>query len=333
VAALGARLERARLEGGHALKVLVAGATGTLGRPLVAALLAGGHEVVGLTRWDSRAAELERAGATPLVADALDGERLRAAVVEARPEAIVDLLTALPRRGPVRTRDLVQTNRLRREATANLLAAANAAGTRRVVAESMIFAYGYGDHGERALAELDPPRGSDRGDAQGACLSLESQLLAASKRGELEGIALRYGAFYGSGVPSSEFMLTMLRRRMMALPGGGNGVIPWIELSDAVEATRLALERGRPGEIYNVADDEPVTVRSFVEETARVFGTPKPRAIPYWLARLTMPYAALILERTRLRVSNSKATTELGWVRRCPTFRAGLDAWRGSAAR
>jgi nucleoside-diphosphate-sugar epimerase len=135
------------------VKVLVAGASGTLGRPLVAVLRAGGHEVSGVTRTPAKAAALEATGARSVMVDALDAEALTRAVEEAAPEAIVHLLTALPRRGPTRFRELRATNRLRIEGTRNLIAAARAAGAHRLVAESAVFAYGFGDHGDVTLDE------------------------------------------------------------------------------------------------------------------------------------------------------------------------------------
>lgn len=262
------------------MRVLIAGAGGTIGRPLVRALLAEGDEVSGLTRSKGGAAWVADAGARPLVADALEREQLARVVAEQRPEAVVNLLTALPKRGPSRASHLKPTNRLRIEATANLLAAAKAAGVGRLVAESVVFAYGFTDFGRHVLHETSPPvtEGPSKGmrAAQEAALALEQQTLEANSRGELEGIVLRFGTLYGPGVPSSEFMLTMLTRRLMALPGGGHSVLPWIMLSDAVSAIVLALRSAAVGEIYNIVDSEPVTVHEFVAELARAFGTPVP---------------------------------------------------------
>jgi nucleoside-diphosphate-sugar epimerase len=131
-------------------RVLVAGATGALGQPLVRCLVERGVEVAGLTRHASKAPLISDLGAEPVVADALDPVAISAAVVTARPDAVVHGLTAIPKWGPLRAEDLDRTNRLRREGTGNLLAAAGLAGARRFVAESMIFVYGFGDHGEDA---------------------------------------------------------------------------------------------------------------------------------------------------------------------------------------
>jgi 2-alkyl-3-oxoalkanoate reductase len=122
------------------MRVLVAGAGGTLGMPLVRRLLAGGDEVHGITRSERGAAAVKAAGAHASAVDAFDRPALEQRVRETGAEVVVHLLTALPKRGPTRASQLEPTNRLRTEGTANLLAAARAAGVRRLVAESVVFA-------------------------------------------------------------------------------------------------------------------------------------------------------------------------------------------------
>jgi 2-alkyl-3-oxoalkanoate reductase len=314
------------------MRVLIAGAGGTIGRPLLGRLVAAGAEVTGLTRTRASAAAIAAFGARPVVADALDPTQLAGAVREARPEVVVHLLTALPKHGPVRGRDLKATNRLREEGTANLIAACKAAGVERLVAESIVFAYGFGEIGEPVSDEPAREVVSSwaLARAQEAVLSLERQVLDAAAAGAFVGVVARLGTLYGAAVPSSEFMLTMLRRRLMGLPGGGHGVLPWIEISDAVAAIARALETG--GGSYNIVDDEPVTVRAFVEELARVFATPKPYPLPYWLGRLTMPLGAHLLDCTVLRPSNAKAKEELAWSPTYPGYRDGIRHWAGPAA-
>jgi nucleoside-diphosphate-sugar epimerase len=311
------------------MRVLIAGAGGTIGKPLLRVLVGAGDEVVGLTRTRTSAEAIAAAGARPLVVNALDRDALTRAVREAQPEALVHLLTALPKRGPLRGADLNETNRLRREGTANLLAACEAAGVQRLVAESVVFAYGFDDLGERILTEDDQPvetaasRAMRR--AQAAVLALEQQALDATSNGTLSSVVLRLGALYGPGVPSSEFMLKLLRRRLMGLPGGGRGVLPWIEIGDVVAAFASALHAGRG--ILNVVDDESVTVREFLDELARGFATPGPYRLPFLLGRLMMPFSAHLLNRTVLRVSNAKAVAELAWRPAHPTYAAGIRNW------
>jgi nucleoside-diphosphate-sugar epimerase len=141
-------------------RVLLAGAGGTLGRPLVEALVAGGYEVVGLTRTPAKRPALRALGAEAVVADALDEDALRAAMRRAAPEVVVHLLSALPAGGPTKASDLEPTNRLRRTGTARLLAAAVEAGVRRLVAESMVLVHGFGDFGATPLTEAAAATGS-----------------------------------------------------------------------------------------------------------------------------------------------------------------------------
>ncbi len=308
------------------MRIFIAGASGALGRPLVRRLLDDGHEVVGLTRSPAKATALEAAGARAARGDALDGADVLRAVGEARPSAIVQILNALPPRGPMRPRELNATNELREKATANLLEAARRYGVERYVAESMIFGYGYGDVDAVATesspfpVEAPAPAFKPALDAMG---SLESQVLSASRRGDVEGIVLRLGLFYGPGVGSTEFMATMLRRRLLLLPGGGRGVLSWIHVEDGASAIRSALAEGSPGDVFNVVDDEPVSIWDFVTELARVLELPAPRSVPAWMGRLGGKYMALMAS-TRLRVSNERIKSKLAWEPAYPTVRDGL---------
>jgi nucleoside-diphosphate-sugar epimerase len=311
------------------VRVFVAGATGALGVPLVRLLVARGDDVLGLTRSKARAHLIRHLGATPVVADALAADTLRAALAEHRPDAVVHALTALPKRGPLRVSELGATDRVRIEGTANLLEAAVAAGVRRLVAESVVLVYG--DTGDTTVDETTawrPPHPALR-PSMDAVRSLEEQVLGASRAGRLEGIVLRYGIFYGRGVASTDFMIRMMRRRLLPLFGGGRSVVSWIHVDDAAAATVAALERGRPGEVYNVVDDEPATVGNHMIELARVVGAPPPFSVPVWVARLMGPMSAT-LATIRQRVSNEKAKRELGWTPAYPTIRQGLSTLRGS---
>ena len=313
------------------MKVLVAGATSTLGGPVLRQLRERGHELVALTRSDSRREALEASGASAVeIADVHDREDVGAALARVRPEAVVSLLIVLPKRGPMWMSDFRETAKLWRAGVPNLLAAAEAAGVRRFVAESVIFAYGYGDLGRAPVEESEPNPGSGAIRGQERLLdtlrAMERAVLGAPG---IEGVVLRYGAFHGASVPSSRLMVRLARRRLLVLPGGGRASLSWIDIHDAARATADALERGRAGELYNVVDDEPVAFRDYAYELARAAGAPKPLSVPMVLARLTTPYAAEILGRTQLPVSNAKAGRELGWA---PAVRSYRDAVAAIAA-
>jgi nucleoside-diphosphate-sugar epimerase len=308
------------------VKVFVAGSTGALGIPVVKRLIERGHEVVALTRSTDKAATLQGLGARPVLGDVLDAARIKDVMAEAHPDAVAELLNALPKRGPIRIGELKGTNDLRIRGTAHLLAAATSTGARRFVGESMIFGYGYAK-GTQLVTEEDPYEvktgvaGLD--EALGALTSLENQILSGASKGEIEGIVLRLGLFYGPGVGSTEFMARLLRRRMLVLPGGGHGTGSWIHVEDAANAVVLALESGRSGEVLNVVDDEPASLADFSTELARVIGAPRPISIPRWLARLGGRYAGMIASAT-LCVSNDKIKRELGWQPSYATYREGL---------
>ena len=310
-------------------RILIAGATGTLGIPLVRALLAKEYQVIGLTRSPGKRALLEQMGASAVVADVLDPQALETAVKDSTPDWVVHLLTALPKNAPTCYSHLTATNTLRIEGTKNLLQAAVAAGTQRIVGESMVFAYGFGDHGDRPLAESAPLRPKET-DANlqptvDALCSLEDQFLAANRQGQIEAIPLRCGLFYGPDSPSTRYMLDMIRKRFFPVPAGDQGSLPWIHTEDAVQATVAALENGHPGETYNIVDDRPVGLGDWAKYAADLIGAKPPLAVPLKLIKIIMPYVAAF-SSARLPISNAKAKRELLWQPRYPSFREGLQA-------
>lgn len=308
------------------MRVFIAGATGTLGLPLVQRLVAGGHEVIGLTRKERGRDALRLLGAKGVVGNALDPDGLRRIVVDAAPTHVVHLLTALPKEGVLRPADLDATNELRIHGTANLLAAAIAAGAQRIVAESFPTVYGVGDVSASPLREDDAlaqlPDDASRPMVE-ALRSLESQVLAANDR--IEAIVLRYGLFYGESVPSTVSMAESLRARKMPLMRGANGIASFVHVEDAASATIAALERGVPGSVYNIVDDQPVGLKEFVTSMAESIGAPPPRTLPRFLVRVAAPMAALF-SITRLPLSNAKAKRELRFQPKFASVREGLKA-------
>lgn len=309
------------------MRIFIAGATGTLGTPLVRALVARGHDVTGLTRSADKKSQLVAAGATPVLADALDAPALEEAVRSAAPDTVVHALTALPEGGPTRASHMNATNELRTTGTRNLLNAAIRAGATRFIGESMIFAYGFGDHGPTPKREDDDlqkqePRAWLQ-ETVDALRVLEDRLLTVDAEGHIEAIPLRYGLFYGRESPSTEHMLQMLRKRMVPTVRGKENVISWVHLDDAVSATVAAIERGTRRTIYNVVDDEPVSMNAWIRRAADVAGAPEPWSVPAWLLRLLFPYLSMIFS-TQLPVDNTKAKRELGWTPQYPTSQEGL---------
>jgi 2-alkyl-3-oxoalkanoate reductase len=305
------------------MRVFVAGASGAIGRPLVPRLIAAGHEVTGTTRSEASAEQIRAAGATPAVVDALEADALREAVERAAPEVVVHELTALPERFNPRKRGLYDaTNRIRREGTRNLLDASRAAGARRLVCQSIAFAYAPATEpkvmDEEAPLNLDAPPPFSEG------MRVIAEMERAVLDAELEGLVLRYGWFYGPGTYYGEggSMAADVRKRRFPVVGSGSGLFSFIHTDDAAEATVAAVERGAPG-VYNVVDDEPAALRDWVPAYAEALGAPPPRRVPVWLARLVAGKMASSMN-AQPGASNAKAKRELGWEPRWSSWREGF---------
>jgi nucleoside-diphosphate-sugar epimerase len=307
------------------MRVFLAGASGVVGRPLVPRLLEAGHEVTGMTRDPARAEAIRRAGAAAVVADALDAGAVRRAVADARPEVVVQHLTDLPKAIPPRrlARAYEGNDRLRREGTANLVAAARAAGARRYVAQNVCFFYateGGPVKDEDAPLMSDAPPPFDR--TGEVFREMERSILEAPG---LEALVLRFGWWYGPGTTWARdgYSAREVRRRRLPVVGDGGGVFSFVHLDDVVGATLAAVEHGNAG-VYNVCDDDPAPVRQWLPAYAAQLGAKPPRRVPRWLAALAVGrFQARMF--TELRgASNAKARRELGWVPAHPTWRDGL---------
>ncbi|WP_329259026.1 NAD(P)-dependent oxidoreductase [Streptomyces pseudovenezuelae] len=299
--------------------ILLAGASGVLGRHIDRALTDAGHKVTGLGRSEGNGVQ----------ADLMDRDALLRAVDGRHFDTVVHAATAL-RKPPMGHRDMYATDALRTEGTAHLIEAALATGARRFVTESMVFGYGYGDFGDRTITEDDEfgPRGADpQLERHLAGMRAKEQLTFGTPG--LEGVALRFGLFYGPG--GTEALLPMLRKRQLPAPADRGRVLPWVELTDAARAVAAAVEHGRPGQAYNVADRTPMGFRAHLLCVAEEFGLPKPLSVPLWLTR-PMAYAHTMFSSS-MRVSVEKAERELGWTPAYPSTREGLAALRAATTR
>jgi len=294
------------------MRVLVAGATGAIGKQLVPRLVEAGHEVHGMTRSDSKQAMLHELGAVPVVADALDPDQVAEAVGRARPDVIVHELTAIGELDMRHfDRDFAPTNRLRTEGTDHLLSAGQAVGVRRFVAQG-ISGYGaYARAGGPIKTEedpLDPSPAREMRETIAAIRHLEEAVLGARWT---EGIVLRYGAFYGPGTsmaPGAE-QSEMVRKRKFPL--------------DAAEATVAAIEYGSRG-VYNVVDDDPAPVAEWLPALAQELGAKKPMRVPRFVGRLFAGEAGAVMMTELRGASNSKAKRELAWRPAHPSWREGF---------
>ncbi|ONI81378.1 NAD-dependent dehydratase [Actinosynnema sp. ALI-1.44] len=302
------------------MRVVLAGATGTLGSVLVPRLRAAGHTVVGLTRSADRARRLQDAGVQMRVVDVMDEQRLLEALDSCRADAVIHQATAITGM-PLRHRDLHATDDLREKGTANLLRAAESVGARRFVTQSFFLGYGYHDHGETALTEDHPFAPPGKGAFERHMRSMRSNERQTFAATGIEGIALRYGLFYGPE-PSTRKLMAMAARRMLPMPRPSGITCP-IHIADAAAATVAALERGRAGQAYNIVDDNPIPFAGFVAAVAKAANAPAPRTLPDCLLRAT-PYMHALMVGTRIRLSNEKAKRELGWEPEYPSCHEGL---------
>jgi nucleoside-diphosphate-sugar epimerase len=288
-------------------------------------LVAAGHEVTGMTRSAEKTALVQALGATPVVCDVYDAEALRALVARVRPEAVIHELTDLPAAlDPRRAAEqLAGNDRIRTEGTRNLVAAARAGGARRIVAQSIAFAYRPGGAGPATEDDDlwdDAPRPFAA--SVGAVRELER---AVTRAGGIEGVVLRYGFFYGPGraFASDGHFAREARRRRLPLVGHAGGVASFIHVDDAAAATVRAVEGGAPG-IYNVVDDEPAPAREWVPAFAAAVGAKPPFRVPTWLARLIAGRYAVMLMTESRGARNERAKRTLGWQPRHTSWRTGF---------
>ena len=306
------------------MRVFVAGASGVIGRPLLAALTAAGHEVTGMTRRADRVAGIEAAGARGVVCDCFDPDGLTDSVRAAAPEVVVHELTALPPKLDIREKGVYDANnRIRTEGTRNLVAAAQAAGARRMVAQSIAFVYA---PAPGPATEADPVMESAQGEfaaALEATMDLERQVRDAEG---LDGLVLRYGFFYGPGssYAADGYQAEEVRRRRFPIVGAGTGVFSFVHVDDAAGATVAACERGEPG-TYNVCDDDPALLRDWLPVYARAVGAKRPMRVPKLIARLVAGAGAVAFATTLRGASNEKAKRELGWQPGYASWRQGFE--------
>jgi nucleoside-diphosphate-sugar epimerase len=314
------------------MKVFVAGATGALGKQLVPMLVERGHEVTGMTRSPAKEEMVRAMGARPAIADALDPEAVAKAVAEAQPEAVAHELTDLTGTFARNIdKSFATTNRLRTEGLDHLLAAAKAAGARRFIAQSFA-GWPSEPSGGPVKTEEDPLQTHPPKSVSESLAAIRHVEDTTTQAEGLDGLALRYGGFYGPGTslaidPPGDFTKLIAKRRAPII-GDGGGIWSLVHIEDAAAATAAALERGGPG-VYNVVDDDPVPVGELIPEIARIIGAKPPRRLPRWVGRLAAGEVGVMMMTEIRGATNVKAKRELGWEPRYPSwrlgFREGLD--------
>lgn len=295
-------------------RIVITGSTGVIGRRAAAALLAGGHDVTGVTHTSRGRAILERAGARPVEADVYDEAALTRAFAGA--DAVVNLLTRVP---PAERMLLPgawkEHERLRREASAVVARAAAAAGASRLVQESLGFIYA--DGGDRWIDEDAP---LDPAGPPASALAAERNA-HAEFAGEV--VVLRFAGFMGPDSDQTRAQIAQARKGIAPSMSARDAYVPTVWLDDAAAAVAAAL--GAPAGTYNVVDDDPPTRAEVEAALAAAVGRD----------RLMAPLAAVaravpmmrVLARS-LRLSNRRLREATGWA---PRVRAGVDGWQIAA--
>jgi nucleoside-diphosphate-sugar epimerase len=294
------------------MRILIAGASGAIGRPLVRRLRANQHEVFALARTPDSAPALKDIGAEPVITDALDAAAMKAAVERIRPDAVINELTSLPRHyTPAEMKAAAERDRkVRVEGNINLLAALRDSGVRRYLLQSSAFWYepgaGLADESVPFISSASP------GVEASARTYLELEARASATPG-IEFVALRYGFFYGPGTwyRREGDMGDQVRQQQVPVIGEGQGVYSFVHIDDAAAATAAALEC--PPGAYNIVDGNPSPQHVWLTAFARAVGAPAPPRVNEEQAlRASGPDA--VYYATRLRgASNEKAGRELAF--------------------
>jgi nucleoside-diphosphate-sugar epimerase len=306
------------------MRVLLAGATGVIGRQAVPVLTAAGHQVTGLARAPARLTDAE-----VVAADALDATAVAGAVRWAAPDVIVHMLTAIPDPVDPRhlARDMALTNRLRTQGTANLLAAAGGA---RVIAQGVAYTYdpaGSPVKDEDAPLWHHPP--SQFAPVVAAADEQERRVTAAG------GLVLRLGHLYGPGssyAPDGG-LARRLRGGRLPLIGDGASMFSFIHAHDAATAILAAVDHPAASGVLNVVDDQPTLVHDWLPEMAAMLGGPAPRHVPAWLAWLFVGGWGVAYMTGLAGASNAHACQQLDWKPTYSGWRDGLAADLGSPVR
>jgi nucleoside-diphosphate-sugar epimerase len=294
-----------------------------------------GHQVVGTTRSTERIAKVRELGAEPVVVDPLDRTAVLRAIEAVRPAVIVHELTAL---GSMRSlkrfdEDFAVTNRLRTEGIENLLEAARASGAVRLVAQSFA-GWPNAREGGRVKSEDDPLDTHPPASMRRTLEAIRHVERVVPEAAGIEGIVLRYGSFYGPGTaiaPRGE-IVEAVRRRQFPVVGSGAGVWSFVHIDDVALATAIAME-GVPSGIYNIVDDEPAEVATWLPELARVIGAKPPRRVPAWLGRFVIGEAGVLMMTNSRGSSNAKARRVFNWRPAYPSWRDGFRRELSGGAR
>jgi 2-alkyl-3-oxoalkanoate reductase len=304
------------------MKVFVAGASGAVGIPIVHELIRQGHEVAAMTRSKRGAQQLQTLGAKVMSVDAFDFRQVRDAIRQVSPEAVIDMLTFLPRNLSDMPKAFPGDHKLRLEGGGHLFAASVASGVSRYLQQSCGF-WIKPKSGERLGTEDDPFELQATPDiASGSDMyrQVEERVFSEPK---IEGIALRFGFFYGPGTWYTEdgSAAEMARRQNLPIVGKGSAVNSFVHVDDAAKAA-VATLTVEPG-VYDIVDDDPVTVSIWLPAFAASVGAPPPPQISEEAGAAAAGPDAVFYHNNLSGASNAKAKKIFGfeprpleWLRR-----------------
>jgi nucleoside-diphosphate-sugar epimerase len=308
------------------MRVFIAGSTGVIGKALVPLLVEDGHEVVALVRTSQKGQQVEALGAKPALADALDRNGLTEAIIQAKPEVVIHELTALSAGINFKRfdEDLALTNRFRTEVVDTMLTAARQVGARRFIVQSFC-GWPFAREGGPVKTEEDPLDPNPPASFIKSLAAIRHLEEAVREADDIQALALRYGFLYGPGtsIGADGEVVELVRKRQMPIVGNGAGVWSFIHIDDLARATMAAVSRGEPG-VYNVVDDEPAPVSTWLPALAEAVGAKPPKRVPAWLGRFAIGEGGVSM-MTRIRGgSNAKAKREFGWEPVYSSWRRGF---------
>jgi len=310
------------------MKVFIAGASGVLGRRLVRQFVGRGHSVIGQVRSAKAESAVKEAGGEPRHADLFDAESLAQAAEGC--DTVIHAATAIPTKQKTTPADWAMNDHIRRKGTRCLTEAAAKVGAKSYIQQSVVWAARPKDgsaFGEDSPVVPDPSYQS----------AIDAETIAR-EAGSAEGFVtaiLRGGAFYDCDSAHTRMLADALRKRAMPVIGRGDAQWAMIHTDDAASAYVLVAEQPRIG-VWHVVDNELITVRALLEESAARLGAPRPRRVPVWLARWLAGERAVAYFTQSTRTTNARLRRDFGWAPRYPTYREGLDqvvaAWKEQAA-
>lgn len=308
------------------MRILLAGASGAIGQTLIPLLIQQQHEVVGAFRNPAHADRVQSLGATPLILDFLDSRAVNDRIVEIKPQAVINQLTAIPARIDLRhfDRDFALTNQLRTEGTRNLTTAAVNAGVEKFIAQSFA-GWPYAPRGITLKTEEDDLDSTPPPQLKTTLAALETLERTVLREPKFTGIVLRYGPIYGphTSIASNGSMIEDIRNHKVPLIGQGTGVWSFVHIHDAATATVAALTHAQRG-IYNIVDDDPALVSEWLPYLAECVGAKPPMHVPNAIARMLVGEHAIALMNDIRGVSNEKAKRELTWIPKWTSWRRGF---------